>query len=184
MPHPNLDLIDRFFGPTSWRGYFLHPPPQRGWKKQPPDHITKAGVRRGGYGLVLLCLVRTLVAEVHDAGTERACLDQPEIDRRVQWRKEGYAASKDDRLHEQPVFVDQAELHEGCREGGTAEVHIVARLRFEPGDLVRDVVAHQARIPVDLIERLREDNLGLALPDAGELDLDRGVDGLRSAVGQ
>lgn len=121
---------------------------------------------------VLLPPVCTLVAEVHDSGSERACFDEPEAERRVRLRPEGDAASKHHRMNNRPVFVDQTEAHEACGEVRTAEAQVVARLCCQPRDLVGDNIAPQRRIPCDLFERLRENDLGLVSPDTGILDLD------------
>ncbi len=75
---------------------------------------------------VLLPSVRTLVAEVHDSGSKRACFDQLEIDRTVQVREEWGAVAEDERMHQEPVFIDQVEAHEGCGEIGATEAKITS----------------------------------------------------------
>ncbi len=73
-------------------------------------------------------------------------------------------------MHVERVFIDQAELHEGESDLGAGDAHIPAGLRFELLDLFGDVAPDQPGIPLDLVEGLRKDDLGLALPDMGILD--------------
>src|SRR5438105_14113252 len=112
-----------------------------------------------------------LVAEVNDAGPELPRFEQPQIDRMVQRREEWRAPSQNDRVNDRAELVYQAQSYEGRGKGGATHREILARLRFQPGDLIVDIAPYQATIPFDPVKRRGDDDLRFLLPDPGELDL-------------
>ena len=72
----------------------------------------------------------------------------------------------------EPVFIDQAEPHETRSQIGAADAHVLAGLHLQLLYCLGDVSPDQPGIPADMIEGLRKNDLRLALPDAGVLDLD------------
>src|SRR3990170_1111058 len=112
-----------------------------------------------------------LVAKQNDPGTELTCFSEPQVDLVVQRREHWRAAPQDDRMDVELVFIDQAELHEGRGDVGTAEPEVLAGLLFQLRDLFGDVLPYQPGVPFDPFKGLREHDLGNALPDVRVLDL-------------
>src|SRR3970282_475749 len=89
----------------------------------------------------------------------------------MQLAKHRLAAPKNYRVDIEPVFIDQAELHEGRGYLGATDTHVSARLLLQLVSLLGDVSPDQPGIPSDLIEGLRKNDLGHVLPDTGVLYL-------------
>jgi hypothetical protein len=70
------------------------------------------------------------VAQVQDAGAERACLNELEVELREERRKVRGAGAEDDRADELPIRVDQVELGKGGGEGGAAGGRLSADEEF------------------------------------------------------
>src|SRR5439155_13937422 len=110
------------------------------------------------------------VAKVDDARAKRHCLDELQVDPLVQGRKVRRAPAQDDRADEEPVLVDETELHEGRGQASAADSQVLARLFLQTGDLLDSAVRDKSGIVLDLLECLREHDLRCVLPDAGELE--------------
>ena len=80
---------------------------------------------------------------------------------------------EDHRMDDQPVLVDQVATNEGRGERGPTDVQVAVDLVAQPLDLIRGIRMQQSAVPVDVVERSREDELRHRVPDAREVALDR-----------
>ena len=112
-----------------------------------------------------------LVAEIDHPGAERPRLEQLQPDAILQWREEWGTGAQDQRMHEQADLLDQPRPQQRRGGGGTAHVDVEPRLRYQACHFRHGVIADQAAIPLDALERPGKHDLRLALPDAGELEL-------------
>ena len=73
-------------------------------------------------------------------------------------------------MDDELVHVDEPALDERGGEGGTADLEITVELRPELFEHLADVPRHEARVPLDPVERRGEHDLRLGVPDPGEVE--------------
>ena len=94
--------------------------------------------------------MRTLIPKQDDPAPEGAGLGESEVGLDVRWLKQPPSASDEDRVHVEPVLVDQVISHEGCRKVGPTQGKVSAGLFLELQHLGRhDVADHGGVIELD-----------------------------------
>src|SRR3954463_15084533 len=114
--------------------------------------------------------VWTAVAEVDDAVAECARFEELEVDTGVVG-EEGFASAESHRVDEQVVLVDQLVRRESRGQVCAAHGDRPAVLFLERSNGLNRIGTGEARVSLDCLERLREDQLRQLLPDPRELHL-------------
>src|SRR5215211_2000903 len=103
-------------------------------------------------------LLRSAVAEVDDAVAECARLEELEVDTSV-FCEEGFASAESHGVDEQVVLVDELVRCESRGELCAANGDRPTVLFLERLDRLHGIAAGEARVSLDCLERLREDEL-------------------------
>ena len=116
---------------------------------------------------------------------ERPCLDELQVDPLVQSREVGRAPAEHDRTDEEPILIDEAQLHEGGGQAGAADGQLLSRLFLQLGDLFGNAFPDQPGIALDFLEGRREHDLRrVSFQMRANSSSCSGADGFSSAVSQ